>query len=139
MPKCISSAQPSLPCAHDDMVKKTSSNDNEKLSHAFFGGKIRDCTTKQSRKAASDLAKTGTAAAAKKAAPVRNSNNNNKNQMEADVRREIHRRIQALSDSGQIFEEHAEYNDSAKDAEDARLIVQVCIGHREIIGPSGLI
>ncbi len=47
------------------------------------------------------------------------------NPVEADVRREINRRIRALSESGRIFEEHAEYKDSSKDAEDAMLIVQV--------------
>ena len=47
------------------------------------------------------------------------------NPIEADVRREINRRIQALSESGQIFEDHAAYNNSEKDAEDARLIIQV--------------
>ena len=45
--------------------------------------------------------------------------------MEADVRNEINRRIQVLSKSGKTFEDHAEYKDSEKDAEDARIIIQV--------------
>ena len=48
-----------------------------------------------------------------------------KNPLEMDVRREIHRRIQALCASGKVFEDDAAYQDSEKDAEDARLIVQV--------------
>ena len=50
---------------------------------------------------------------------------NHNNSLEADVRREINRRIQALSDSGKTFEDGVEYQDNDKDAEDAKLIVQV--------------
>jgi hypothetical protein len=52
---------------------------------------------------------------------------NARNPVEADVRRDMHRRIQALCISGKVFEDDAEYQDNEKDAEDAKLIVQVSL------------
>ena len=46
------------------------------------------------------------------------------NPVREDVRRDILRRMASLSQSGSIFEDGAKYEDSMKDAEDARLIVQ---------------
>lgn len=47
-----------------------------------------------------------------------------KNPLEAEVKRDIMRRIEALWESRSTFEPHSEYVDSMKDADDARLIVQ---------------
>lgn len=164
-----------------------SSSSKKKLVDAFFRGKIRDSTTKESRKAAESLAALKTIrknpswvpvdsrtkmlkqsskaglppaelskmraqigetvpdtiisdvmrdiAEAKQSATLPQKqqhqqqiqtghNNNNNNATLCDVEAEIHRRIQALGKSGNMFEEHAAYNHDHQLAADAPLIVQ---------------